>query len=117
LTAAMPAPYACPNPCLTAIEGNRLPAKGSPLDIRTHAAQGCRASDPPHTLNLSEKLRLFVFCVCCRQCWIHLSLLPEFAGPFQVACRGALGNRVQDAPSVRHIASKNQTCHRSVFRR
>jgi ribose/xylose/arabinose/galactoside ABC-type transport system permease subunit len=34
-------------------------------------------------LNLSEKLRLVVISVSCRQCWIHLSTLSEFAGPLQ----------------------------------
>jgi hypothetical protein len=32
---------------------------------------------------LSEKLRLVVISVSCRQCWIHLSTLSEFAGPLQ----------------------------------
>jgi hypothetical protein len=34
-------------------------------------------------LNLSEKLHLVVISVSCRQCWIHLSTLSEFAGPIQ----------------------------------
>ena len=43
------------------------------------------ASSATVTLNLSEKLRLFVICVSCGLCWIHLNTLYEFAGPLHLS--------------------------------
>ncbi|WP_456389703.1 hypothetical protein, partial [Profundibacter sp.] len=43
------------------------------------------ASSATVALNLSEKFRRFVILVSIRSCWIHLSTLPEFAGPLHIA--------------------------------
>jgi hypothetical protein len=43
------------------------------------------ASSATVALDLSEKLRLVVIPVSCRQCWIYLSTLPEFARRLQGA--------------------------------
>ena len=65
------------------------------------------ASSAIVALNLSEKLRLLVICVSCRQCWIHLTTLSSFAGPLQLGQASLTrtivsvnGNRLEAHPQI-----------------